>query len=68
MLTFDEAAQRIGVDADAIEDLVRNGCLTTLMYDGEPCIHVSVLDLYTSALIPIANSLSSNEELNQVPR
>jgi hypothetical protein len=55
MLTLDEAAQS-------------NGCLASVVYDEEPCIHVSVLDLYTSKLIPIANALSSNEELNDVPR
>jgi hypothetical protein len=68
MLTLDEAAQRIGVDTDEVDDLIRNGCLTSVVYDGQPCIHVSVLDLYTSGLIPIANALSSNAELNDVPR
>lgn len=68
MLTLDEAGQRIGVESDEIEDLVRNGVLSSVIYDGEPCIHVSALNLYTSTLIPIANALSSNQELNDVPR
>ncbi len=68
MLTIDEVAQRIGVDEDEVEDLIRNGILHTTKMDGEPCVHIAALDLYTSTLIPIANALSSNEELNDVPK
>lgn len=65
LLTIDEAAQRMNVEPDEVEDMIRNNTLPAVIEGGEPMIHVAQVDYYTSAEISKTAHLGgSNEEVD----
>lgn len=64
LLTIYEAAQRMNVDAEEVEDMIRNNTLTSVTIAGEHRVPVSQLDQYTSSEIEVASLKGSNEEVD----
>lgn len=65
LLTLDEAAQRMSIERQEVEDMIRNNTLPAVMEGDEPMIHVSQIDYYTSTEISKTAHLGgSNEEVD----
>jgi excisionase family DNA binding protein len=65
LLTVDEAAQRLSIEPQEVEDMIRNKTLPAITDGGEPMINVAQLDYYTSTEISKTVHLGgSNEEID----
>lgn len=62
LLTIDEAAQRMNVEPDEVEDMIRNNTLPAVTEGGEPMIHVAQVDYYTSTEISKTAHLGGSGE------
>lgn len=65
LLTIDEAAQRMNVEPQEVEDMIQNNTLPAVTEGGEPMIHVAQIDYYSSSEISKTAHLGgSNEEVD----
>lgn len=65
LLTIDEVAQRMSIEPNEVEDLIKNNTLPAVTEGGEPMVHVAQVDYYTSTEISKAAHLGgSNEEID----
>ena len=65
LLTIDEVAARMNIEPYEVEDLINNNTLPAVTEGGEPMIHVSQVDYYTSTEISKTTHLGgSNEEID----
>ncbi len=63
LLTLDEAAQRLNIEPEEVEDMIRNNTLPAVTEGGEPMIHVSQIDYYSSSEISKTTHLGGSDEV-----
>ena len=63
LLTLDEAAQRLNIEPEEVEDMIRNKTLPAVTEGGEPMIHVSQIDYYSSSEISKTTHLGGSDEV-----
>lgn len=63
LLTIDEAAQRMSVEPQEVEDMIRNNTLPAVIHGDEPMIHVAQVDYYTSTEISKTVHLGGSDEV-----
>ena len=65
LMTIDEAAARMNIEPEEVEDMIKNHTLPAVTEGGEQMIHQAQIDYYTSTEISKTTHLGgSNEEID----